>query len=93
MSALTADDAVATLLTKARLGPDDEADFRATFQAAVESGDTGGLEALMRVYARAGTGPDTTALQDFAADLALVEDVAGKLGPIVALVIEIAPFL
>ena len=90
---MTVDDALATVLAKSRLGLDDEADFRATFQVALDSGDVGGFETLMRIYARAGTGPDTTAWQDFVADLSIASDVAEKVGPIVALIIEIAPFL
>jgi len=90
---MTLEDALATLFTKSRLSAEDESDFRNAFQAALDTGDFGGVDALLRVYARLGTGPDTTALQDFAVDLTAVSEMAAKLAPIAALVIEIAPFL
>jgi len=85
---VTFDEAFTKLLMKSRLTPQDEADLRDAFE-----NDPGGVETLIRVYARDGIGPDTTAWQDFATDLSLVEEGAAKLAPLITLIISIAVVL
>jgi hypothetical protein len=83
------DEVLVKLVPKTKLSDDDVLDLK----DAIADGDTQGVATLMRVYARQGIGPDTTGWQDFADDLALVADVAGKIAPVVSLIVSIAPLL
>jgi len=85
---MTLDEALARLVPKTRLTETDVSDLRNVIE--YEDGNPGGLATIMREYARLGLVPDTTAWQDFAADLGEVEDAAQKLGPLIGIIIAVA---
>ena len=82
---MTFEEALARFLAKTTLTAQNELELR----DAIDN-DPGGVEVLMRIFDRQGSVPDRSAWQDFGADLALVEDVAGKLGPVVGILIAVA---
>ena len=84
---MTLDDAITEIVKTTPLLPEDISDL---IDAA---NDPGGIETLMRVYARRGRGPDLSGWQQTAAILSTVVDIAGKLAPLISVIMQVAPLL